>query len=137
MPDDTTPSRFVRDMKREAVAIRGVAGEHFLEHLVRERALGDRKLRRKLERWMDELRDGLGIDGFDGQTSRIADVFALVFAAGCLTIEYGITPWSKQRFLEAVTTVFADYDRRRRGDAEEMDAKRVLRRYIESAATTF
>jgi hypothetical protein len=65
-------------------------------------------LRRKLERWMGELRDELGIDGFDGQTSRIVDVFALVFAAGCLTMEYGITPWSKQRLLEAVKTVFAD-----------------------------
>ena len=131
VPGHTTPSRFVREMKREAVAIRGVAGEHFLKHLVRERAQGDGKLRRKLERWMGELRDELGIDGFDGQTSRIVDVFALVFAAGCLTIEYGITPWSKQRFLEAVTTVFADYDRRRRGDAEELDAKQVLSRYIE------
>ena len=55
----------------------------------------------------------LGDDGFDGQTSRVVDVFALVYAAGCLTIEYGITPWSKQRLLEAVKTVFADYDHRR------------------------
>jgi hypothetical protein len=131
VPDHMSPSRFVQKMKREAVAIRGVAGEHFLKHLVRERAQGDGKLRRKLERWMGELRDELGIDGFDGQTSRIVDVFALVFAAGCLTMEYGITPWSKQRLLEAVKTVFADYDHWRRGDAEGLDAKQVLSRYIE------
>jgi hypothetical protein len=33
--------------------------------------------------------------------------------------------------LEAVKIVFADYDRRRRGDAEQLDAKQVLSNYIE------
>ena len=86
---------------------------------------------------MDELHDELGDDGFDGQTSRVVDVFALVFAAGCLTIEYGITPWSKQRLLEAVKIVFADYDRRRRGDAEQLDAEQVLATTSSGTATTF
>jgi hypothetical protein len=130
VPDGTTPSRFVQAMKSEAVAIRGVAGERFLDHLVRERVEGIENLRHKLKVWMDELHDELGDDGFDGQTSRVVDVFALVFAAGCLTIEYGITPWSKQRLLEAVKIVFGDYDRRRRGDAEQLDAKQVLSNYV-------
>jgi hypothetical protein len=69
-------------MKHKAVAIRGAAGERFLKRLVRERAQGVENQRRTLKRWMDELHDELGDDGFDGQTSRIVDVFALVYAAG-------------------------------------------------------
>jgi Domain of unknown function (DUF927) len=137
VPDHTTPSLFVQAMKHEAVAIRGVAGERFLKRLVRERAQGSEKLRRKLERWMVDVHDKLGDEGFDGQTSRIMDLFALVYAAGCLTIEYGITPWSKQRLLEAVKTVFADYDRRRRDDAEQLDAKGALSRFIKERSADF
>jgi hypothetical protein len=137
VPDRTTPSRFVQAMKSEAVAIRGVAGERFLKHLVRERAQGIEKLRRKLRGWINELHDELGDDGFDGQTSRVVDVFALVYAASCLASQYDILPWSKESQLKTVKTVFADYDRRRRGDVERLDAKRVLSNYIEKRRGDF
>jgi hypothetical protein len=137
VPDRTTPSRFVQAMKGEAVAIRGVAGERFLKHLVRERSQDIENLRRKLRGWKDELHDELGDDGFDGQTSRVVDVFALIYAASCLASQYGILPWPKARLMETVKTVFADYDRRRRGDVEQFDAKRVLGRFVEERRGDF
>jgi len=133
VPIDETTDRFVRSMKSEAIAMRGAAGERFIERLVRANATAPRSLRKKLEAWREMAHRALGAR----VSPRAADAFACVFVAGCLANEYGILPWSPERLLTQVKDVFDDHVRFTQGELVRLDPVRVLKQYIRKKAARF
>jgi|GEM_PF-1141422 len=65
---------------------------HFLRRLVKERAKDEAGLRAKIEAFILEFRDAVGVDGNVGSEARVADAFGLVYAAGRLAQCYGALP---------------------------------------------
>ena len=129
VPNNVEPNAFVQDMVREATVLRGAAGERFIGALVKERHSNPSGLVAKLERWKSMAREELGADGVDGPTNRVIELFALVFASGCLAHEYGVTVWREERLLRAVKEVFLDHLEFTKG-RRPVDPKRVLREFI-------
>jgi hypothetical protein len=82
-----------------ARAIAELVSEHyghpirrFLKALVTARAEGEDELRAQIETYILEFRDAVGADGNVGSEARVADSFAVVYAAGKLAQTYGALP---------------------------------------------
>jgi Domain of unknown function (DUF927) len=123
VPSDGSAGKFSQAMKRESIAIRGWAGEFFVESLVRcERTA----LLRKLEASRERAREALGL----GDRSRGVEAFAALYAAGCVAADVGLLPWSSDRLLGAVTRVYDEHRRLAEGQAAERSSVQILRKYI-------
>ena len=70
----------------------GLPIRHFLKQLVPDRARNEVELRSKIEAWILQFREAVGVDGNVGSEARVADAFGLVYAAGMLARQYGALP---------------------------------------------
>ena len=100
--DSERPDKFAKALDRAANDYYGTPSQHFLKRLVGrveqdrqsvEKWIGDRMsfYRKKAHRLVSTETDG-----------RIADRFALVYAAGAMTADFKIVPWDRKACLKAV-----------------------------------
>jgi len=94
---DELPSAIV-EVARSTV---GIAGEAFLQRLVRDRAQDPAALHRKLARWKAMMEARWVTPEMDDRDRCSIGIFAQVFAASCLAHEYGVLPWNERRLLRA------------------------------------
>jgi hypothetical protein len=129
VPKGERPADFVRGMVRDAMAIRGLAGERFIKRLVDARHEDGSKLVSKLSRWQEELRRRLDPSGDSGERSRVVDHFALVYAAGCLASSFEVLPWTPKKIRRAVSRMYRRHIQARQ-EAAPVQAETYLRQYI-------
>ena len=72
----------------------------FLQAIVKERSENEAGLKRKIDAFIVEFRDAVGVDGNIGSEARVADIFGLAYSAGRLAQSYGALP-KKLDCLEA------------------------------------
>lgn len=72
----------------------GFAGRRFVERLEGELANPENAeaLTKKLEAWSARFKDRAGLEGAEGPEVRVAEKFAIIFAAGSLAKEWGLLP---------------------------------------------
>jgi hypothetical protein len=93
IPDDeASASEFADALCAAAQASQGAPIQAYLQRLVQDRADDEAGLRERLSRFMQSFRDKSGADPDDGPSVRVADAFALVYAAGRLAQDYGVLP---------------------------------------------
>ncbi|MFL5334022.1 MAG: DUF927 domain-containing protein [Geminicoccaceae bacterium] len=91
---------FAKRLRRSARRTRGIAGDAYLERLAADVRADRAGLVRRLEAWIAEYLGGL--ENHDLVDERIAQRFALFYAAGRLAAHYGVLPYSKAEILAAV-----------------------------------
>lgn len=102
-----TPGALAEAITDAANKARGAVGRAWLEFLADDFIHDDAKkaLSRSVDRWTDELADAA--DG--GQVRRAARRFATVIVAGTTACALGLTGWSKDEVVYAVSKCFADW----------------------------
>jgi hypothetical protein len=93
LPDGFDDSEVLANtLERAAQKHHGHAIRKFLQGLVEARAANPDRLVRRIRRLMAKFRSKAGLEGSGGYNSRIADAFALAYAAGELARRYGVFP---------------------------------------------
>jgi hypothetical protein len=74
-----------------------------------ERVIANRKaIQARMEELMAQFRRTAKIEHVAGADKRRADLFALIYAAGQLAVEWGIVPWTKKQVGRAIRRCYRD-----------------------------
>lgn len=122
------PGELADQLRAACLENRGTAGRRFLGGLVSE----PESCRSRFEEFRLEFREAC-IPVSDGQTRRVAEMFAVLAAAGELVTDLGITGWQQGEAGEAARTCFQNWldNRGGTGSFEEKAAVDAVRAFIE------
>jgi putative DNA primase/helicase len=107
IPDGTTPRKFAEEMVAQSNMYYGTASHVYLKYLtslISNNSEGTIKsIRERIERMCARL---LLAKETSGKDNRIAGLFSIVYAAGCLAIEAGVLPFDKRQLKKAIQHCF-------------------------------
>lgn len=107
VPVGRNSAEFAKEIDEKTREHFGCASRKFLKALVEWRAQDEAELKNWIKGKMRKAKIAMGVDGQDGATDRIADYFALAYAAGSMAQKFDILPWERGDMLEAVAEMFA------------------------------
>lgn len=106
VPTSFRADDFANAMVADALAIRGLAGKHFVKQLVALRHSESEALRARLNRWRTRIKDRLAPGGKDSDANRVAGHFGTIYAAGCLASQLKILPWRRKQLANVVCRIY-------------------------------
>ena len=106
VPKNIRADDFANAMVTDALAIRGLAGKHFVKRLVTLRHRDGQALKARLDRWRRRIKDKLAPGGKDSDANRVAGHFATIYAAGCLARQLKVLPWTRKQLMNVVCRIY-------------------------------
>lgn len=89
-------SEFIQHLEANCKRFYGTAKYQFLEKLIQDLNQDKSKIEQFITKRISYFKEKLGINLNNGIKVRIADKFALMYAAGCLAIKYEVLPFDKK-----------------------------------------
>jgi hypothetical protein len=106
-------SAFAEALKNAAANHYGLAFPRFIRPLVKRRARDEKKLRRRIAKYLEEFRRAAAADPNDGSALRVVDAFGICYAAGKLAQKFKILPARLDCLRAAVVSYSLHLDDRR------------------------
>ncbi|WP_392552948.1 DUF927 domain-containing protein [Orbus wheelerorum] len=103
LPDKfQSTSEFVQHLESNCKRYFGIPKYHFLDSLIEDLNNGKANVVDFIAKRIAYFKKKINVDLNNGIEVRIADKFALVYAAGCLAIEYDVLPFGRKDILNGV-----------------------------------
>ena len=137
LPAGYTPGQLVRKINKLVEEHYGVALNRYLDRLVEKRNAAAVWLTNFLKKRMAFAKSRLRVNEFRGLDDSTADLFSLIYAAGCLAQKWGILPWTRKKMLRAVRDAFVSHSKHNATDRAKFDHVAAVHKYIWDHHRTF
>jgi len=103
-----SPDRLANLLDKNTKKFYGTAQHVFLEKLTRDLAKDTKQVKNKINRHIKHFIEKNNVNRNVGYQIRMAERFALAYAAGCFAVKYGILPFENNQIFKGISKCYMD-----------------------------